>query len=111
MKEVIFLFTLLIFVLIAITLILLSIFMDGLMELHKQEKEHKKNIVRDGMEGYLDRTFGIGPVKIFKSIVDAEGNIRYLVYLPQNEWFKSPTYKWYEVYATHNGFQHIEVER
>lgn len=104
-------FPLLIFVFIVITLILLSIFMDRLMELHKQEKEDKKNIVRDGMEGYLDRAFGIGSVTIFKTIEDAEGNIRYLVYLPQYEWFKSPKYKWYEVYATHNGYQHIEVER
>jgi hypothetical protein len=90
-------------------MILLSIFMDGLMELHKQED--KKNIVRDGIWGYMDRTFGIGPVKIFKTIVDAEGNIRYLVYLPQYEWFKTPQYIWYEVYATQKGYQHIEVER
>ncbi|MFB5196049.1 hypothetical protein ACE198_14145 [Neobacillus sp. KR4-4] len=101
-------FNLLIFGLIAITLVLLSIFMDGLMRLYKEEKEAEKNRVRDGMEGYLH---GIGPVKIFKTIHDADGNIRYLVYLPQYEWFKAPTYKWYEVYATHNGFQHIEVER
>ena len=65
-------FNLLIFVLIAITLILLSLFIDGLMRLYKKEKEDKKNIVRDGMEGYLAQTFGIGPVKIFKSIHDAD---------------------------------------
>ncbi|WP_413300050.1 hypothetical protein AA0X95_17495 [Bacillus sp. 1P10SD] len=63
------------------------------------------------MEGYLDQTFGFGTVKVYKLIVDAEGNVRYLVYLPQLEWFKTPTYKWYEVYATQSGFQHIEVER
>ncbi|MEH7072766.1 hypothetical protein [Neobacillus drentensis] len=101
-------FTLLIFVLIAVTLVLLSLFVDGLFGLYKQEKEAEKMLVRDGMEGYL---YEMGPVKIFKTLYDAEGNVRYLVYLPQYEWFKSPTYKWYEVYATHNGFQHIEVER
>lgn len=101
---------LLIFVLLAITLILLSVFIDGLMKLHKQEEEDRKNIVREGMEGYLDQTFGIGPVKIFKSILDAEGNIRYLVYLPQYEWFKAPKYQWFEVYATQNGFQHNRIE-
>jgi hypothetical protein len=105
------LLNLLIFVLMAITLVLVSIFIGGLMDLHKKEMEEKKNAVRDGMEGYLDQTFGFGTVKVFKSIVDAEGTIRYLVYLPQLEWFKTPTYKWYEVYATQSGYQHIEVER
>ncbi|MGG3468657.1 hypothetical protein ABES02_14395 [Neobacillus pocheonensis] len=102
---------LLVFVLIAITLILLSVFIDGLMELQKQELEEKKNIIREGIEGYLDRTFGFGTVKIFKSLLDAEGNLGYLVYLPHYEWFKSPQYKWYEVFATQKGFQHDEVER
>ncbi|MEH7083043.1 hypothetical protein V7139_09965 [Neobacillus drentensis] len=100
-------FNLLIFGLIAITLVLLSIFVDGLMRLYKEEKEAEKNVVRDGMEGYL---YGMGPVKIFKTIHDADGNLSYLVYLPQYEWFKAPTYKWYEVYATKNGFQHQEIE-
>lgn len=101
----------LIFVLIAITLILLSIFFTGLTELHKQEKEDRKNIVREGIEGNLDQIFGLGTVKIFKSIYVAEGNLRHVVYLPQYEWFKSPKYQWYEVYATQNGFQHIEIQR
>ncbi|MFP5111752.1 hypothetical protein ACSU64_05170 [Bacillaceae bacterium C204] len=101
---------LLVFALIAITLVLLSVFADGLIKLYKEEKEAEKNVVLDGMEGYLAQTFGIGPVKIFKSILDADGNIRYLIYLPQYEWFKSPKYKWYEVYATKNGFQHHEIE-
>lgn len=99
-----------VFVLILITLVLLSIFIDGLMELHKQEKEDKVNMVREGMEGYLDKTFGFGNVTIFKSILDADGNTRYLVYLPKYEWFKSPKYDWYEVYATQNGYQHIELK-
>jgi hypothetical protein len=44
-----------IFVVILITLVVLSMFIDGVLELHKQEKEDKKNIIRDGMEGYLDK--------------------------------------------------------
>lgn len=100
----------LVFVLIPINLILLSVFFDGLMRLYKQEKEDKKNLVREGMEGYLDQTFGYGTVKIFKSVHDAEGNVRYLVYLPTYEWFKSQKNQWYEVYATHNGFHHNEIE-
>ena len=100
----------LIFILIAITLILLSLFVDGLMELYKQEKEAAKNTVREGMDGYLDQTFGFGMVKIFKTILDAEGNIHYLVYLPQYAWLKTPKYQWYEVYATHHGFHHSKIE-
>ena len=100
-----------IFILILITLILLSIFIDGLMGLHKQEREDKKNMVRDGMEGYLDKTFGFGNVTIFRSILDAEGTTRYLVYLPKYEWFKSPKYEWYEVYATQSGFKHEATTR
>ncbi|MEH7111401.1 hypothetical protein V7124_03355 [Neobacillus niacini] len=100
-----------IFVLILITLVMLSIFIDGVLELHKQEKEDKMNLVRDGMEGYLDRTFGFGNVTIFKSILDAEGNTRYLVYLPKYEWFKSPQYEWFEVYTTQSGFKHEAITR
>ncbi|WP_419887872.1 hypothetical protein ACN6MT_20945 [Neobacillus niacini] len=98
------------FVLILITLVVLSIFIDGVMELHKQEKEDKKNIIRDGMEGYLDKTFGFGNVTIFKSILCADGSTRYLVYLPKYEWFKSPQYDWYEVYASQNGYKHEAVK-
>lgn len=100
-----------IFVLILITLVLMSMFIDGVMELHKQEKEEKKSIIRDGMEGYLDRTFGFGNVTIFKAIYDADGNTRYLVYLPRYEWFKSPKYEWFEVYATQSGFKHEAIEK
>jgi hypothetical protein len=99
-----------IFVLILITLVVLSIFIDGVLEFHKQEKEDKKNIIRGGMEGYLDKTFGFGNVTIFKSILDADGNTRYLVYLPKYEWFKSPHYEWYEVYATQSGFKHEAIK-
>lgn len=104
-------FKLVLFVLISITLILLSVFVNGLIELYRQEEEDKKNSIRDGMEGYLDQTFGYGAVKLFKSMFDAEGNVSYLVYLPHYQWFKTPEYKWYEVYATHNGFKHSEIER
>ncbi|WHY03101.1 hypothetical protein [Neobacillus sp. DY30] len=99
-----------IFVLILITLVLLSIFMVGVRELHKKEKDYRKNIIRDGMEGYLDKTFGFGNVTIFKSILDADGNTRYLVYLPKYEWFKSPQYEWYDVYATQSGFKHEPIK-
>jgi hypothetical protein len=111
MEVVFFMFQLFIFVLIAITLVLLSMFFAGLMEQYKTEKEEKKSIVRDGMLGYLDRTFGFGTVKIFNSFLDAEGNEGYLVYLPMYEWFKSPTYQWYEVYAVASDFRHAEIER
>lgn len=104
-------FKLLIFVLIAITLVLMSIFFAGLTELHKKETEERKNLVRAGMEGYLDQMFGFGMAKLFKTIYDAEGNLRYVVYLPQNKWFKAPKYKWYEVYETQTGFQHVEIQR
>lgn len=102
---------LVIFGLIVLTLIMVSIFIGGLLDLHKQEMEEKKNWVRAGMEGYLDQTFGYGNVKVFKSMVDANGNECYLVYLPQLKWFKTPKYKWYEVYATQSGFEHYEVKR
>jgi hypothetical protein len=101
---------LLIFVLIMIALVLVSMFIDGVMELHNQEKEEKENTIRDGMEGYLDRTFGFGTVTIYKTVLDADGNTRYLVYLPRYEWFKSPKYEWYEVYATQSGFKHESIK-
>jgi uncharacterized membrane protein len=100
---------LLIFVLILITLILLSIFIGGMLDLYKKEQEEKKDIIREGLEGYLDQIFGFGNVTIFKSILDAEGNIRYLIYLPKYEWFKSGKYEWYEVYSTQQGYDHNEI--
>lgn len=99
------------FVLISATLVLLSMFVDGLIELNKQEEEEKKSIIRDGLYGYLDQTFGFGKVTIFKTILDCEGNVRYLVYLPKYEWLKSPEYQWYEVFATQKGYQHLKFER
>ncbi|WP_040203480.1 hypothetical protein [Neobacillus jeddahensis] len=99
----------LVFILTIIALVLLSIFTVGLMELYKLEKEVRNNLVREGMLGYLDEIFGMGAAKIFKTILDAEGNHRYLVYLPQYAWFKSPKYQWFEVYETDNGFVHSEV--
>jgi hypothetical protein len=105
------LFTLFVVVLTIITFFLLPIFIDGLIKLHKQEEVEKKDIIREGMEGYLDKIFGYGMAKMFKSIPDAEGNIRQVVYLPQYEWFKSPKYQWFEVYATADGYEHMEIER
>ncbi|WP_042355615.1 hypothetical protein [Bacillus rubiinfantis] len=100
-----------VFILIAVTLVLLSMFVSGLMELYKKEQEEAKNTIRDGMEGYLDQTFGFGKVKMFKTLYDADGTIRYLVYLPKYEWFKTPEFKWYEVYSTEGGFQHAEIQQ
>lgn len=105
------LFQIFIFVLISVTLVLLSMFVDGLIELNKQEAEAKQHIIRDGLHGYLDQTFGFGKVTIFKTVLDCEGNTRYLVYLPKYEWFKAPKYQWYEVFATQTGYQHLEFER
>lgn len=106
------LFKLLFFVvLIPITIILLGAFINGVIVLNNKEKEDKKRIVKEGIEGYLEQTFGIGTVKIFKKIFDADGILRYIIYLPHYEWFKSPRYQWYEVYATDNGYHHIEIER
>lgn len=99
-----------VFVLILITLVLMSMFIDGVVELHFKEKEEKKNITRDGVEGYLDKTFGFGNVTLYKTILDAEGNTRFLVYLPKYEWFKAPKYEWYEVYATQSGYKHEAVK-
>ena len=103
-------FKFLVFVLIPINLIMIAVFIDELFQLYRQEKEEQKNIVREGMEGYLDQAFGFGTVKIFKSVFDAEGNESYLVYLPQYEWFKAPKYKWFEVYSKDNSFYHCEIE-
>lgn len=100
-----------VFVLIAVTLVLLSIFVDGLIELNRLEQEDKNHFVREGLEGYMDQTFGIGRFKIFKTLLDSEGNIRYLVYLPKYEWLKATKYQWYEVYATQNGYHHSEFVR
>jgi hypothetical protein len=109
--EVMVLLQILVFVLIAAALVLLSMFVGGLFELYKQEEAEKSQIVRDGLDGYLDRTFGFGKVTIFKTMLDCEGNIRYLVYLPKYEWFKEPKYQWYEVFATQKGYQHLEFEK
>ncbi|WP_075981615.1 hypothetical protein [Bacillus massilinigeriensis] len=101
---------LLVVVLFIITFILMGIFIDGLMELHKKEKENLKNLIREGIEGYLDQTFGYRAAKIFKTILDSEGNMIYLVYLSQFEWFKSAKYQWYEVYVNNDGFHHVKVQ-
>ncbi|WP_059172530.1 hypothetical protein [Bacillus sp. FJAT-27445] len=101
----------LVFVLLPITLVLLAIFAQELFELHKQEKEEKKSLVREGMEGYLDQLFGYRNAKVFKVVYDADGNERYMVYFPSYAWFKEPTYKWYEVYQVQNGYRHSEITK
>lgn len=97
--------------LILITFFLLSIFIDGIMKQHMQEKEDSKNISKDGLAGYLAQSFGNERVKIFKSIVYSDGILCHLVYVPRYEWFKSPKYQWFEVYASQNGFHHSEIQR
>lgn len=89
----------------------MSIFIDGLLKLHKQELKEKSKLVRDGLEGYLDQVFGRECATLFNTIADAEGNMSYLVYLPKNEWFKSANYQWFEVYANQNGYHHKQIER
>ena len=105
-------FNFLIFVvLVPVTIMLLGAFVNGLFELSQEEKEERKRIIREGIEGYLDRTFGYETTKIFKKIIYSDGILSYLIYLPHYEWFKAPKYQWFEVYATENGFNHTEIER
>lgn len=111
MGRFIVLFTFFVVVLTLVTFFLLPIFVDGLIKLHKQEEAEKRNIIREGMEGYLDKIFGYGMTNVFKTIVDAEGNIGYVVYLPHYEWFKTPKYQWFEVYATGDGYKHSEIHQ
>ncbi|WP_156319886.1 hypothetical protein [Bacillus sp. FJAT-18017] len=100
-----------VFILIPVTLVVLAIFIEGILELHKLERKEENSLAREGMEGYLDQQFGYKKVKIFKTVYDEEGSVRYMVYLPSYEWFKAPSYQWYEVFSTDQGYQHIEIER
>ncbi|MDQ6595562.1 hypothetical protein E2K98_26945 [Bacillus salipaludis] len=97
-------------VLIPITIFLLSAFINGLFELNHEEKENRKRILREGLEGYLDRTFGYGTAKIFKSILDAEGLLSYVIYLPHYDWFKSTKYQWFEISLSDKGYTHSEIK-
>ncbi len=96
--------------LILITFFLLSMFIDGLLKLHKQEQDGKLNQIREGIEGYLDQIFGYNTVTLFNTLVDAEGTLSYVVYQPKHEWFKSPEYHWYEVFETEKGFKHEKIK-
>ncbi|WP_026573973.1 hypothetical protein [Bacillus sp. UNC438CL73TsuS30] len=96
-------------VLIPITIFLLSAFINGLFELSHEEKENRKSLIREGIEGYLDQTFGYGTAKIFKSILDAEGLLSYIIYLPHYEWLKSTRYQWFEVSLSDKGYTHSEI--
>lgn len=95
--------------LILITFFLLSLFIDGMMKLHNEEEAGKRNLIREGIEGYLDQTFGYGAVRLFNTLIDANGKLIHVVYKPTYEWFKTPTYHWYEVYVTDNGYKHVEI--
>ncbi|WP_142922571.1 hypothetical protein [Neobacillus notoginsengisoli] len=101
----------LVFILIPVTLVVLAIFIEGLLELYKLKREEENSLAREGMEGYLDQQFGYKKVRVFKKIYDAEGAVRYMVYLPSYEWFKAPNYQWYEVFSTEQGYKHCEIER
>ena len=98
-------------VLVPVTIMLLGAFVNGLFELSHEEKEERKRMIREGIEGYLDRTFGYGTAKIFKKILYSDGILGYVIYLPHYEWFKAPRFQWFEVYATDNAYNHIEIER
>jgi hypothetical protein len=98
-------------VLVPLTIMLLGAFVNGLFELSHEEKEERKRIIREGIEGYLDRTFGYNTAKIFKSLLDSNGLLSYIVYLPHYEWFKTPRYQWFEVCTTNNGYNHTEINR
>lgn len=89
---------------------MLSMFIDGLLKLHKQEQDNIRNQIREGIEGYLDQTFGYKAATLFNTLVDAEGTLSYVVYKPKHEWFKTPKYHWYEVFATDKGFKHVEMK-
>ncbi|MGG1398202.1 hypothetical protein ABE288_10410 [Bacillus salipaludis] len=97
-------------VLIPITIFLLSAFINGLFELSHEEKENRKRLIREGIEGYLDQTFGYGTAKIFKSIFDAEGLLSYVIYLPHYKWLKSPRYQWFEVSLSDKGYTLREIK-
>lgn len=96
-------------ILILVTFFLLSLFIDGMMKLHRQEEDGKRNFIRDGIEGYLDQTFGYEAVKLFNTLIDANGTLIYVVYKPTYKWFKEPKYDWYEVYATDKGYEHAQI--
>jgi hypothetical protein len=92
--------------------ILITMFVKGMIALHKQEKEYGSSIGKDGYLLYMEKAFGIGKFEIFNSIYDeVEGKFRYTVFSPHYEWFKTPKYTWYEVSATENGYQHNVIEK
>lgn len=93
-----------------VLVICLIVFIKELMELHKKDKEYEKSLGKDDINLYIEKTFGKGKFVIFKSMSDDEGNLRHTIYLPNYEWFKSPQYQWFEVYATNNSFNHIKIE-
>jgi hypothetical protein len=96
------LFNILFAFLVLVTVFLLMLFVDGLRGLREEEKSD--------VELFLDALFGKDKGKVFKS-VNYEGDLRHIVYLPHYEWFKTPTYKWFEVYTDENdAFNYMEIE-
>jgi hypothetical protein len=81
-----------------------------LKELYQKDVEFEKSAGRDEIKQYIDKTFGNGNYKVFKSLLDGEGRLRNIIYLSQYEWFKTPTYQWYDVYATEKGYNHTMIE-
>jgi hypothetical protein len=80
------------------------------MELHKEDKEYEKSIGSEEIKSYIEKTFGKGNFQIFRSLVDEEGKLRHIVYLSKYDWFKTPEYQWFDVYATNNGYKHSKIE-
>lgn len=98
-------------ILLYILLVLcLFVFINDLKELHKKDIEYLKSIGREEIKQYIEKTFGNENYKIFKSFLDAEGKLRHTIYLSHSEWFKTPEHKWYDIYATNNGYCHELME-
>jgi hypothetical protein len=86
------------------------VFFNDLKEIHKEDIEYLKSIGGEEIKQYIEKTFGKGNFTILKSMVDENGKLGHIIYLPRNEWFKSENYEWYDVYATNNGYSHKKAE-
>jgi len=94
------------FTMAVIILCILINFIEDCVELHKQEIEQFKS---DLLE-FLEKTFGKDKFEIFKSSLYDDGILRHIIYVPHYEWFKSPQYQWYEVYATNTDYHFNKIE-
>jgi hypothetical protein len=92
--------------------ICLAVFIFYLVELSKREPAAavESSVVKPEWFVYLENKLGLGEFKLFKTMMDAEGDLVHIVYLPHYEWFKAPEYRWFEVYDTNAGFKHNEME-